>query len=81
MEPSSEGWRMFIVSFLCCSRGYDPGNGFSMSHSRRFVRLLQRRHMRLFPTSGKFFRGIAVSVVPGQKPVRSGNWFADEDCD
>ena len=33
---------MFIVSFSC-SRGYDPGNGFSMSHSRRFVPLLQRR--------------------------------------
>jgi hypothetical protein len=33
---------MFIVSFLL-PRGYDPGNGFSMSHSRRFVPLLQRR--------------------------------------
>jgi hypothetical protein len=31
--------------------------------------------MRLFPTFGEFFRGIAVSVVLAQKPVRSGNRF------
>ena len=33
--------------------------------------------MRLFPTSGEFFRGIVFSVVPAQKRVRSATGFAD----